>query len=146
MTTVNTGSRRRVLLALVLTAALLCGLLTAVGLGYPILAGEHTVTVAAVVVGALAQLACGAVGMAIGLICCRQTVPRAGYAVLLAVVLVGIVVVVPALPPVGPVLKLLSGEDSPAVMMMPLVGWTALAIALLLGSFVAVGAVGRRRD
>jgi RNA 3'-terminal phosphate cyclase len=56
-------------------------------------AGRHMVTAPGVVVGVAAQLSCGAVGIAIGLLCSRQMIPRAGYALLLAIILDGLLVI-----------------------------------------------------
>jgi hypothetical protein len=137
MTTVNAGGHRRVLLAGTLAALVIGVALTVVGLGYPVLAGRHTVTGTAVLVGALAQLACGTVGVAIGLLCCRQVIPRAGYAVLAAVVAVGVLIVVPEVPPVGPLVVLLSRDADPATVLAPVAGLTVAAGALLAGSFTA---------
>lgn len=146
VTAVNAGGGRRVLLANVIAAGLICLALSAVGLVYPILAGRHAVTAAAVLVGALAQVACGAVGMAIGLVTCRQVVPRTGYAVLAAVALLGVVVIVRALPPVGPTLVLLYREESPGRMLPSLVVAVAEAGVILAASFLASHALARRRD
>lgn len=146
MTVVNAGSARRVLLAGTAAALLLGALLTAAGLIYPVVAGRHSVTGTAVLVGALAQLSCGAVGVAVGLLCCRQVIPRAGYAVLAAVIAVGTLTVVPRIPPVGPLVVLLSRDADPATMLPPVTALTAAAVAVLAASFTAVAAVTRHRS
>ena len=144
VTTVNAGGARRVLLAGVLAAALICAALTVAGTIYPVWAGHHTVTAPAVVVGVASQLACGAVGTAVGLLCSRRMIPRAGYALLLAVVLLGLIFLAPWLPPIGPLLTLLSADRPPSTMLAPVAALTALALALLAASFAAVAAHQRR--
>lgn len=146
MTTVNAGGARRVLLAGTLTAALLCSALTVAGLVYPIVAGRPTVTAAALAVGAMAQLGCGATGIAIGLLCSRQMIPRAGYAVLLAVLLVGLLLVVRELPPVGPLLALLASSRPAAELITPVAVLTAVASALPAAAHLAVAALIRKHD
>jgi hypothetical protein len=137
--TVPPGSDRRVLLAEVLAATVLCGLLTVVGLVFPIVSGEHEVTVGAVAVGALAQMTCGVTGIAGGLLCSRPVVPRTGAAVVLALALIGTVVIA-ALPPVGPVVRLLGREEVPG----PL--HPVLAVVLLAAGVGVALTVSRRRS
>jgi hypothetical protein len=146
MTTVNAGGAGRVMLAGTLTAVLLCAALTVAGLVYPVVAGRPVVTPAAVAAGALAQLGCGAVGIAVGLFCNRQVIARAGYAVLLAVVSIGLLVVVRDLPPVGPLLALMASDRAPAGLLGPVAALTALALAVLAGSHLTAAALIRRRD
>jgi hypothetical protein len=142
VTTVAAGSDRRVLLADVFAATVLCGLLTVVGLVYPVFSGEHEVTAAAVAVGALAQVTCGVSGIACGLLCARPVVPRAGYAVVLALALTGATVVA-ALPPVGPVVRLLSRDEQPGG---ALVLYAVAAVAQLAVAFAVALTVSRRRS
>jgi hypothetical protein len=145
VTTVAAGDDRRVLLADALAASVLCGLLSVVGLMYPVFSGEHEVTADAVAVGALAQVTCGVTGIACGLVCSRPVVPRAGYAVVLALALTGTVVVT-ALPPVGPVVRLLGRDEDPGRMLAPLAGYAGAAVALLAVGFVVTLTVTRRRS
>jgi hypothetical protein len=72
-------------------------------------------------------------------------VPRAGYAVVLALGLTGAVVVA-ALPPVGPVVRLLGRDEDPGRMLAPLVGYAGVALALLATGFVVTLTVSRRRS
>lgn len=145
VTIVAAGNDRRVLVADTVAATVLCGVLTVVGLLYPVFGGEHEVTATAVAVGALAQIACGLTGIACGLVCSRPVVPRTGYAVVLASALTGVVVVA-ALPPVGPVIRLLSRDDDPAALLGPLAGYTGLAAAVLVAGFLITLTVSRRRS
>jgi hypothetical protein len=84
---VSAGSRLRVLLATVGTAAVWCLLLTAAGLVLPLLFGPHTPGLADLALGAEAQLTCAFTGMAIGLICSRLVFRSQGYALVLALLL-----------------------------------------------------------
>ena len=144
VTMVNAGGARRVLLAGTLAGSLTCAALTAAGSVYPIVAGRHMVTVPAVVVGVAAQLSCGAVGISIGLLCSRQMIPRTGYALLLALVLNGLLLLTPWLPPIGPVLSVLSADRPPDTMLAPVAASAALAVALLAATFAAVLAYRQR--
>jgi hypothetical protein len=145
VTTVAAGDDRRVLAAEVLAATVLCGLLTVVGLVYPVFSGEHEVTAAAVAAGLLAQAACGVTGIACGLLCSRPVVPRTGYAVVLALTLTGVVVIA-SLPPVGPVVRLLGRDGDPVRMLAPLAAYTALSVALLAAASAVTLTVSRRRS
>ncbi|MEJ3750122.1 hypothetical protein WEI85_43545 [Actinomycetes bacterium KLBMP 9797] len=146
LTVVAAGSSRRVLVAQVLAAAAGCAALTGAGLGYPLVAGQHTVSAAAVGVGALAQLICGAAGIAVGLLCSRLVVRRTGYAVVTGLGLVGVAVVVPGLPPVGPTVSLLSRDLPPERMFGSLAALGAVAIVLLVASAVAAHVAAARQD
>lgn len=146
LTVVAAGGARRVLVAQILAAAAACVALTGVGLGYPLVAGHHTVTAAAVAVGGLAQLVCGTAGIAVGLLCSRLVVRRTGYAVVTGLGLVGAAVVVPALPPVGPTVSLLSRDLPPERMFGSVAVFGAVAIALLLTSAAVAHVVAARHD
>jgi hypothetical protein len=144
MTVVAAGGSRRVLVANVLAAALMCVMLTVVGLVYPVVAGDHEVTAAALATGVVAQLTSGGTGIAAGLLCSRLVIRRTGYAVLVGLGLIGVLVVVQAVPPVGPVMRLLTSDRPPERMLAPLAGYAAIAAALLLASTAATHALARR--
>lgn len=146
LTLVAAGGARRVLIAQVLAAGAAGVALTGAGLGYPLVAGRHTVTAAAIAVGALAQLVCAAAGLAVGLLCSRLVVRRTGYAVVTGLVLVGAAVVVPGLPPVGPTVSLLSRDLPPERMFAPLAGFAAVAVVLVLASAAVAHVVAARQD
>jgi hypothetical protein len=146
MTAVAAGGLRRVFAAHVLAALAISAALTTVGLVYPIVAGEHVVTPGAVAVGAAAQAVCGVTGIAAGLLCSRPVVPRTGYAVVLALVLDGTLLIVNAVPPVGPVVRLLATTLPPHAMAGPLAAHAAVATVLVVVAAVTATAVAARRD
>ncbi|MFI1169703.1 hypothetical protein ACH4UM_40720 [Streptomyces sp. NPDC020801] len=84
---VGVGSHLRVLLATVGTATVWCLLLTAAGLGLPLMFGTRTPGLADLALGSEAQLTCAFTGMAIGLVSSRLVFRRQGYALVLALVL-----------------------------------------------------------
>lgn len=146
MTVVAAGGSRRVLVANVLAAVLACLVLTAVGVVYPVLTGDHVVTGAGIATGVVAQLVCGGTGIAAGLLCSRLVIRRAGYAVLVGLGLIGVLVLVPGIPPVGQVMRLLSSDRAPDRMLAPLAGYAAVAVALILASTAVTYTLTRRRD
>lgn len=146
MTVVAAGGQRRVLVANVLAAAVVCAGLTAVGLVYPIAAGTHTVAPADLAVGALAQLTAGFAGIAAGLLCSRLVIPKAGYAVFASLAAIGVMTMVRPVPPVSPVMALLSSATAPDRMLGPVAAFGALAVAMLAGSVLVAEQVVRRQD
>lgn len=146
LTVVAAGGARRVLVAQVLAAVVACVALIGPGLGYPLVAGRHTVTAAAIAVGALAQLVCGCAGVAVGLVCSRLVVRRSGYALVAGLGLVGGAVVVPSVPPVGTTVRLLGSDMLPERMFGPLAGFGVVAVALLVTAAVVAYVAAARRD
>ncbi len=128
---VTAGGPARVLLAEAVLALLLGAVLCVVGLGFPILAGRHVWTGADVVAGLLAQLTAVLAGTAVGLLCSRPVVPRPGYSLVLALVVVIALPVTPGLPPVNTALRILAGGRPAGEQLLPLAGCLALAAALL---------------
>ena len=146
MTRVAAGSLRRVVVACVLGAGVIAAVLMLIGLGYPLLAGKHTVTGTALAVGVLAQLVAALTGIAIGLLCSRLVLRRAGHAVLVAIGLIGVLLLVPRVPPIAPMMRLLSSARRSETMLGPLVVLAAAALAILLVSVVATHVVARRQE
>ncbi|GIJ51772.1 hypothetical protein Val02_86580 [Virgisporangium aliadipatigenens] len=142
MTAVAAGGLPRVFVAHVLAALVFSAALTAVGLVFPIVAGTHTVTAADVAIGATAQGICAVTGIAAGLLCSRPVVPRTGYAVVLALLLDGFLLIANAVPPVGPVVRGLNAGIPPG----RLAGHAAVAVALLVLAVATASAVASRRD
>lgn len=68
------------------------------------------------------------------------------YAVLAAVAAAGVLIMVPEVPPVGPLVVLLSRDTEPAAVPAPVAGLTLAAGAVLAAGFTAVAAVTRRRN
>jgi hypothetical protein len=146
MTVIAAGGQRRVLVANVFAAGVICLGLTAVGLVYPILAGTHTVTAPDLVVGGLAQIACGMAGIAAGLLCSRIVIPKAGYAVFASLGAVGVMLLVRPVPPVSPIMAVLAGSGPAGGMLVPVAGLTAVALAMLVASVVAAELVVRNQE
>jgi hypothetical protein len=146
MTSVAARGEHRVLAANVLAAVVVCLLLTAIGTGYPIYSGEHTVTATELLVGVLAQVGCGLAGIAAGLLCSRIVVRRTGYAVFLGLALVGVMVLVRDLPPVAATMVVLGSGRAAGTMLAPIAGYGAIGAALLLVSALATYRVARRQE
>ncbi|GAA1794699.1 hypothetical protein GCM10009682_15550 [Luedemannella flava] len=146
LTVVAAGGQRRVLVANVLAATVVCVGLSAVGLVYPIYAGTHDVAPADLAVGALAQLTCGFAGTAAGLLCSRLVIPKAGYAVFASLAAIGVMTMVRPVPPVGPVMALLSSATAPDRMLGPVAAMGALSVVMLVASVLVAELIVRQQD
>jgi hypothetical protein len=146
ITVVSAKSSVRVLGSAVAVAVLSSMVLAVIGLVFPLLFGNHTVTVLALLVGAEAQLTCAAVGIAIGLICSRLVMRRQGYALIVALSLVMIALFVPGLAPVNAMFKLMSTITEPTELLMPVSRFLAIALMLLTVSTIATQYLTTRRD
>lgn len=146
ITVVSAGSSVRVLGSAVAVALLSTLVLTIFGLVLPLLIGNHTVTLLALLVGTEAQLTCAAVGIAVGLICSRLVMRRQGYAVIVALSLVMIALFVPGLVPVNALFKLMGTVTEPAELLMPVSRFLAIALMLLTVSTIATQYFTTRRD
>lgn len=146
ITIVNANGSRRVLLAGVQLALLLGLALTAVGTVFPLESGRHPVTGAGLLLGVEAQVVSSCVGVGIGLLCSRLMIRRSGYSLIAALVLVAAVSLIPGLPPVNPMLRLMS-DDRPAATLVPAVsGFLLVGVLLLAVTVIATHAVTTRRD
>lgn len=145
ITLVAAGGALRVLAAEAGLAVLAGIVLAGVGTIFPIVAGSHVVTAGAVTVGLLAQLTTAGVGVAVGLLCSRLVVPRPGYSLILALVVIVAVPLTPGLPPVHPMLRLLSSASG-AVPLGPLVADAVIAAIVLIGAFAVTHRIAVRRD
>ena len=125
-------------------AAALCGcvILAIIGVAVPLGVGVHTVTPVVLLLGVAGQLGCACVGLGIAMLCCRWVLPRSGYAVLAAVLLVLMSVVVPATP-VNPMLHALSSNNPSALTILSL---ATAGVVVLLGCGELTHHVARRRD
>jgi hypothetical protein len=137
ITAVAAQGSRRVLLADVCAALLVSATLTAFGLTYPIAVGAHPVTASAVGAGLVAMMTGGLSGIAIGLLCSRLVMPRSGYALFAAFGLVLAVLLVPWVPPVNPMLRILAGNPG-ADHVLPALGINAGICIALLGVSMAL--------
>ncbi|SFJ55797.1 hypothetical protein [Amycolatopsis sacchari] len=93
--------------------------------------------------GILAHLSATATGIAVGLPCSRLLLPRIGYTVLTAPVVLAVVLLIRQVPLLNPMLRALAAE-APAT--GPLVLGAVTSVGLLVVSGVAVGAVVQRRS
>lgn len=111
-----THARRqtRLLAGIVLAVLGCCAALAVVSLAFGTLRHKGAPEWGALGLGALAHLAAGSTGVAIGLPCSRLLVTRRGYTVLLALALLGLVVLVRWIPLVNPMLRAMSEPGSPA--------------------------------
>lgn len=146
VTVVNAGGSGRVLVASVWVALAWCACLGVVGLGYPLLTGHHHPVPAQFVLGSVAELTGACTGVAVGLLCSRIVLRRAGVAVLAALAGIFAFLLVPGLPPVRSVFLLLANGKSASAALGPSVGFAAVAVLLLVGSSVLSRYVARRRD
>ncbi|MFI5932046.1 hypothetical protein [Actinoplanes sp. NPDC051494] len=142
---VAAGGAGRVLLAELLLALLFGAVLTVTGLIFPIVAGRHRYGPADLGAGALAELTCVCTGIAVGVLCSRLVVPRPGYSLLLALVVVIAVPLTPV-PPVNPVLKLLSTARPAGDMLGPLTGYLAVSVVLAAACVTLTRFLAARRD
>ncbi|MFF5989656.1 hypothetical protein [Prauserella flavalba] len=80
--------------------------------------------------GALAHAACAFTGLAVGLPCSRLLVPRIGYTVVSALLLLAVVLLVRWVPLVNPMLRALAGEQPSAGGVVTALMTTAVALAV----------------
>jgi hypothetical protein len=132
VTSVTAGGSGRVLVASVWVACGWLVVITVVGLAYPLTSGQHPVGPAVFALGAAAELTSGCTGVAIGLLCSRLVIRRAGWSALTALAAVLAFLLVPHLPPINPVFRLLANGTS--------------AGPLLVGATVLTRFVALRRD
>jgi hypothetical protein len=131
---VAAGGARRVLAATVAVALTGSLLMIGLGLGYPIASGRHLVTAGEVAAGGVAGLAAAFTGIAVGLLTSRMVIRRLGWALLIAVCALLVLLLIRPLPPIGPLIKLLYGQTSPSRIMAEVAAFTGLAAALLIVS------------
>ena len=146
MTVVAAGGEHRVLGANLLACLVICAALTAVGTIYPIYFGQHTVTAADIIVGVVSQLACGITGIAAGLLCSRLVVRRTGYAVFLALGLVGVLLVIQKMPPVAATMVVLGSDRTADDMLPPIAAFGLVAVGMLVASTYATYVSAKRQD
>lgn len=146
VTIVNAGRSRTVLIATTCLALIVCLALTGVGMVFPLFSGRHVVTAAGLVVGLEAQLACVFVGVGVGLLCSRLVIGRPGYSLVVALILVMVLPLTPGLPPVNPMLKLMSNGRPAAELVTPVTGYLAISVVLLLVAGTVTQLVAARRD
>jgi hypothetical protein len=143
--TVAAGRSMRVLLASIATVWLGCVVLAVVGLVLPLCLGSHPVAGADLLVGMEAQLACAAIGTAVGVLCSRLVIRRQGYGLIAALSLLLAVVLVPVLSPVHALFRLMSSTSDAAELIAPVGGLLAVGVVSLAASSVAAQFIADRR-
>ncbi|MFD7256585.1 hypothetical protein [Streptomyces sp. NPDC059874] len=143
---VSAGSRLRVLLGTLATAFLLCLVLTAAGLGLPLISGNHSPSAADLLLGTEAQLTCAFVGIAIGLVCSRLVFRRQGYALVLALALLLAVLLAKGVSPVNVLLTDLQNASDSAGLLGSTGVLLAVAAGVLAVGAAAVQAITHRKD
>lgn len=147
ITVVNAGGAGRVLVAAVWVAFGCGALLGVFGLGYPLFTGRHVVSATVLTVGVLAEFTAVCNAIAIGLLCSRLVVRRTGWAVLCALSAILLFLLVPGLPPVHPVFRLLAGSPADAATLVaPVALFGAVSISFTIGATVLTRYVAQRRD
>lgn len=146
ITVVNAGGLGRVLVASVWVAAVGCGLLSLIGLLFPLVTGRHPVDVAVLALGFLAESTAGCTAVAVGLVCSRLVIRRSGYSVVVSLAAMFVLLLVPGLPPVNPVFRLLAGTEKPTALLLPVVVFGLVSVVLLAGSTTLTRFVAARRD
>lgn len=126
-------------------AAALCGcvVLAIIGVAVPVAVGHHSLTAVVLLLGVTGQLSCACVGLGIAMLSSRWVLPRPGYAVLGAVLLVLLAVVLPGATPVNPMLFALSNDNPSTLIILAL---AAAAVAVLLACGELTHHVARHRD
>jgi hypothetical protein len=146
VTIVNAGGSGRVLVASVWVAFGWLVLLTVIGLTYPLTTGHHPVSPAVFALGAAAELTSGCTGVAVGLLCSRLVIRRTGWSALTALAAILAFLLVPHLPPINPVFRLLANGTSAGPLVAPVAGFGAVSVVLLVAATVLTRFVALRRD
>jgi hypothetical protein len=146
ITVVNTGGAGRLLVATVWVTVAGCVVMTLFGLFFPFTSGRHQLTVSALAIGTGAMLTAACTGMAIGMLCARPVIRRTGQMVLTAIFAMFVFLLVPNVPPVNPVFRLLAGDQPPAHPAGPMLIFGAVAILLLVASTALARFIIVRRD
>jgi hypothetical protein len=144
---VSAGGSRRVLAAeATLSLLLSAGVLTAVGMVLPLLDGRHTVTGNGLLVGLEALLTCAILGVGVGLICSRLVIPRPAVSLIASLLLVIVLLLTRWLPPVNPMLRLLSGPETAGHEILTVSLYLLLAAVLCAAAATATHLTATRRD
>lgn len=146
ITTVTTGSARRVLAATVLVAMAGCAFLTIVGLLLPLVTGTQTGVSMAMLVGAAAQLACACIAIPLGLLCSRLIIRRLGYALVIALAAVMILLMAPWASPFHSLFTLMAHATEPAPVVVPAARALGVCAVTLLAGFYLILYLAKRRE
>ena len=146
ITIVNAGGAGRMLVASVIVTAAGCGVLTVLGLFFPLTSGTHHLTGPDVAIGTAAMVTAGCTGMAIGLLCARPVIRRTGTMVLTAIGAIFGFLLIPGVPPVNTMFHLLAADRRPAHPTGPMLEFGAIAVLLLVASVAVTRYIVERRD
>ena len=146
ITVTQTGGARRALLGSALVA--LTGIVgyTLLGTLLPLLLGSHQVSWGMLGVGVLAQLTCGCVAIAVGSVCSRLVFRRPGYAISAALLLVLGLLLIPGLPPVNRLFRLLANGSAPGPLLAPVTLLAGISLVVLVIGLVITHLLAARRD
>lgn len=146
ITVVNAGGQGRVLLAAVYTAFGGCLLLSVLGLLYPLVTGNHPIGAAALAVGLLAELTGSWTGMAVGLLCSRLVIRRAGWSLVTGLLATLVLLLIPGMPPMNRVFRLMVNEDHAGAVLPGVLAFAVLGLVLVAASAATTRFVAQRRD
>ena len=143
---VQAGGARQVLFgsALVAVAGIAC--YTVIGTLLPLVIGDHRMVWGMVGVAVLAQLTCGFTAVAVGSVCSKLVFRRPGHAVSAAVLLMLALLLVPGLPPVHPLFRLLANGTEPGPLLAPVSLLAGISGVLLISGVWITHTVAIRRD
>ncbi len=144
ITAVNARRGWHPLAAAVAVTMTFCLLLTIVGLGFPLVVGVRPAGPADLVIGGVSQLAAACFGATIGLFCSRRVIPRPGYALLLAALLVLALLLASWIPLVNALIRLLSEGVAAAALASQVAVIGFISVALLAGGVAVVHQIERR--
>jgi len=96
------------------------------------------------VIGGVSQLAAACFGATIGLFCSRRVIPRPGYALLLAALLVLALLLASWIPLVNALIRLLSEGVAAAALAPQVAVIGIISVALLAGGVAVVHQIERR--
>ena len=140
------GGARRVLLGSALVAVSGIVAYTVIGTLLPLVLGSHRASWGILEVGALAQLTCGCCAIAVGSLCSRLVFRRPGYAISAAVLLVLGLLLIPGLPPVNPLFRLLANGSAPGPLLGPVTLLAGISLIVLVIGVGITHLLATRRD
>jgi hypothetical protein len=146
ITVVNAGAQGRVLVASAYVAFTGCLLISLLGLLYPLVTGHHPKSVAVLGVGLLAELTGAWTGMAVGLLCSRLVIRRAGWSLVTGLLATFVLLLVPGMPPMNRVFHLMVDENHAAAVLPGVLAFAVLALVLVAASAAVTRFVAARRD
>jgi hypothetical protein len=136
VTSVAAGGPGRVIAARVLVASTVAMLLGVVAVVWPLLMSDPSRRGGDVLIGLAAHAVCVGGGAALGIVLARPLVDAPGYVALGVVLVVVVELAVRVLPPVGPLVVMLTGKDPRDLVTLALVAAETL---VLFGAVAAAG-------